>query len=85
MQNIAGSGALTTTVTLAAMQASCGTVELFDGSGNCQPEGITCLIGVPATAAHLSLCNLTVTNASSTEVGEQLAVASLMAAAYTCE
>ena len=60
---------------------------LFDANANdaCRPEGITCLIGTPATATHVDLCNLTVTQASDHTVGKRLAVAALMAAAYTCE
>jgi hypothetical protein len=64
---------------------ACPNAQLFDAGGVCQPEGITCLIGSPATAAHLSLCNLTVSKASSQTIGEQMAVAVMLAAAYTCE
>ena len=65
--------------------AACPGVTLFDASGNCQPSGITCLLGVPASSTHISLCNIAVTSASDQATGEQIAVASLMAAAYTCE
>jgi hypothetical protein len=58
---------------------------LFDTNNACRPEGITCLIGTPATATHVDLCNLTVTQASNPTVGKRLAVAALLAAAYTCE
>jgi hypothetical protein len=64
---------------------ACNGATMFDSGGVCQPSGITCLIGTPATAAHLSLCNLTVSKASSQTIGEQMAVAVLLAAAYTCE
>jgi hypothetical protein len=40
---------------------------------------------VPATAAYLGYCNLTVQRASSPDVGKRLAVAAMLAAAYTCE
>jgi hypothetical protein len=59
--------------------------SLFNAAGQCEASGITCLIGVPAEAAHLELCNITVTSASTPQVGQRLAVAALLAAAYTCE
>jgi len=58
--------------------------QMFDGN-SCRADGITCLIGVPATAAHLDFCNLTVTSASDAVTGKRIAVAALLAAAYTCE
>jgi hypothetical protein len=63
-----------------------GTVPavLFNGN-TCDPTGITCLLGTPATLTHLDFCNLTVSNASTPDVGKRIAVAALLAAAYTCE
>jgi hypothetical protein len=58
---------------------------MFDASDNCNPDAITCLIGVPAQTAHIELCNLSVHNASDPTIGKRLAVAALLAAAYTCE
>jgi hypothetical protein len=58
--------------------------EMFVGN-SCRADGITCLIGVPATPAHLDFCNLTVTSASDVVTGKRIAVAALLAAAYTCE
>jgi hypothetical protein len=58
---------------------------MFDAAGNCSPEAISCLIGVPATSTHVQLCNLTVTSASTPAIGQNLAVAVMLAAAYTCE
>jgi hypothetical protein len=58
---------------------------LFDANNQCQASGITCMIGTPAQPAHIALCNLTVSGASTPQVGRRLAVATLMAAAYTCE
>lgn len=57
---------------------------LFSGD-TCDPTGITCLLGTPATLAHIEFCTLTVRNASSAQVGKRIAVAALLAAAYTCE
>ena len=59
--------------------------EIFNQFDQCTPDGITCLIGVPATAGHIELCNQIVSRASSVEKGKYIAVASLMAAAHTCE
>jgi hypothetical protein len=61
--------------------------QLFDTSTppKCQASGLTCILGVPATQAHLDLCNLTITKASTPQLGQRLAVAVMMAAAYTCE
>jgi hypothetical protein len=60
-------------------------VQLFDAGDHCLIDGITCLIGVPAQQAHIDQCNMTITRASSHAAGKRLAVALLMAAAYTCE
>lgn len=65
--------------------ARCPGAQLFDGAGACQASGITCLIGQPATSAHVQFCNLTVTSASDVATGKKLAVAAILAAAYTCE
>jgi hypothetical protein len=71
--------------TLERCQVNGTPAVLFNGSDQCEPSGITCLIGVPATADHLDLCNLTISGASTPDVGKRLAVAALLAAAYTCE
>jgi hypothetical protein len=64
----------------------CPGAVLFDPTTNaCTPSGITCLIGTPATSSHLDYCNLTVTSASDVATGKRLAVAAMLAAAYTCE
>ena len=66
--------------------ARCPGAVLFDATSNtCRPEGITCLIGMPATTSHLDYCNLTITSASDIATGKRLAVAAILAAAYTCE
>jgi hypothetical protein len=59
--------------------------QLFNAQNQCEADGITCLIGVPATASHIELCNLTVSKASDVETGKKMAVAALLAAAHTCE
>lgn len=58
---------------------------LFDAAGKCNKDGISCLIGMPATQTHVDICNATVARADDLEHGKQLAVAVLAAAAHTCE
>jgi len=60
-------------------------VQLFDANNQCRADGITCLLGEPAQAVHLDICNLSVTNASDVQTGKRIAVAALLAAAYTCD
>lgn len=71
--------------TLARCQTNGVGAQLFDASNACRLDGITCLIGQPAQAAHLDFCNITVTSAADIETGKRIAVAALLAAAYTCE
>lgn len=63
----------------------CPSVQLFDANNTCRPEGITCLIGTTATSSHINFCNITISTASSVDIGKRLAVAAMLAAAYTCE
>lgn len=60
-------------------------VTLFDASGACTEDGLTCLLGEPATEQHVALCDTVVARASSPERGRVLAVASILAATATCE
>lgn len=77
---------ITNVPNLARCKDAAGTAAaVFDASGKCQASGLTCILGVPATQAHVDLCNLTVTRASTPQIGQRLAVAAMMAAAYTCE
>lgn len=76
---------ITNLPTLARCQVGGVGPQMFDANNACRADGITCLIGVPATAAHIDFCNITVSNASDPAVGRRLAVAALLAAAYTCE
>lgn len=64
---------------------ACDGVQLFTADGHCVPDGVTCLIGVPATPAHLDICEHTVMAAPDVATGERLAVAMLAAASGTCE
>jgi hypothetical protein len=66
-------------------RAECGGAALFDAANHCNPDGVSCLLGVPATPTHLEICNQTVTRAADVQSGKNLAVAVLAAAAHTCE
>jgi len=58
---------------------------LFNADNTCNLSGITCLIGMPATQGHVDICNQSITGASTPAVGKNIAVAAMLAAAYTCE
>jgi hypothetical protein len=75
---------ITALPTLARCQVGGTPAVLFDAGNVCQPSGITCLIGTPATQAHIDICNASVTGASTVDIGRRLAVAVLLAAAHTC-
>jgi hypothetical protein len=64
---------------------------MFDpADGSCNEEAVSCLIGVPARADHMLLCNLIVDKADPTDpvdvdIKQRIAVAALLSAAHTCE
>ncbi len=60
-------------------------VSMFDAGGKCTADGIAFLQGAPATQAQVDLCNNVLGSASSAQIGQTLAVATLLAAAHTCE
>ncbi|MBK8255095.1 MAG: hypothetical protein IPK82_20845 [Polyangiaceae bacterium] len=60
-------------------------VQLFDENNVCVADGITCIIGRPATPEHVAICNSVVNNASSIENGKNIAVATILSAAHSCE
>lgn len=60
-------------------------IQMFDANGKCTADGVAFLQGAPATQAQLDLCNNILTSASSATIGQTLAVATLLAAAHTCE
>ncbi len=70
---------------LARCQTGGTPAVLFDANDTCQASGITCLIGRPATQAHIDICNASVTGATTPDIGKRLAVAVILAAAHTCE
>jgi hypothetical protein len=60
-------------------------VALFDGGGKFTMDGIAFLQGAPATQAQLDLANNVLGSASTAQIGQTLAVATLLSAAHTCE
>jgi hypothetical protein len=54
-------------------------------NGQLTEDGISCLIGKPATAAHLTLANKLIAESGDPTKGAQLAVATLLAAAHISE
>lgn len=59
--------------------------RMFNDAGQCSADGITCLLGVPATAGHVELCNEIIARATTPEKGRLIAVGALAGAAHTCE
>jgi hypothetical protein len=59
--------------------------QVFDADNHCVDDAVTCLIGRPATADHIAICNSVVEHASDVENGKKIAVATLLSAAHSCE
>jgi hypothetical protein len=59
--------------------------SMFDDRGRCTSNGISCLQGFLASADQQALCDRTIGQASSPEIGRTIAVATILAAAHTCE
>ena len=77
---------------IAACKVAGVSPPLFDAGGTkCNPEAFKCLMGLPATAQHLDICNKTIAGArnaagaSDQPTGQRLALAVMLAAAHTCE
>ncbi|HEY1959947.1 MAG TPA: hypothetical protein VGH28_30270 [Polyangiaceae bacterium] len=68
---------------------SCTGTQLVDSSGNFTKDGLTCLMGKPATADHISIANDAITQAQAQgltkDQGQQIAIAAILEAADTCE
>lgn len=78
--------------TVPACEVAGQGIQMFNPDNTCTIAGIECLTGLDATAAHLALCNESVSRAtdangdgSSIDEGKAIAVATLLAAAHTCE
>lgn len=59
--------------------------QVFDENNQCVADAISCLIGKPATPEHIAICNSAVQNASSIDNGKNIAIATLLSAAHSCE
>ncbi len=77
---------------IAACKVGGVSPPLFDAGGTqCNPEAFKCLMGLPATAQHLDICNKTIAGARNAAgapdqpTGQRLALAVMLAAAHTCE
>jgi hypothetical protein len=81
---VAASTAIPTTTPFAST-TGCSGVSLLDTTGAFTSDGISCLIGKPATAAHLTIANQILAEAPDPTTGVQLAISTLLEAAHTCE
>jgi len=81
---VAASSAIPTTTPFATT-TGCSGVSLLDTTGAFTSDGISCLIGKPATPAHLTIANQILAEAPDPTTGIQLAISTLLEAAHTCE
>jgi hypothetical protein len=68
-----------------ATSSACPGTTLIDATGSFTVEGVSCLLGKPALPAHVTLANQLVQAAPDTSTGIQLAIATMLEAAHTCE
>jgi hypothetical protein len=66
-------------------KAGVAVPALIDANGTCNIDAISCLIGINATQQWVDTCNQAAKSGSTPTIGQQTAVAALLAAAYTCE
>ena len=68
---------------------ACPGTQIVDTSGNFTKDGLTCLMGKPATADHLTIANDAVAEATgkglTQDQGQQIAIAAVLEASQTCE
>jgi hypothetical protein len=81
---VAASSVIPSTTPFASI-TGCSGVSLLDTTGNFTSDGISCLIGKPATPEHLLVANQILTEAPDPTTGLQLAISTLLEAAHTCE
>jgi hypothetical protein len=60
-------------------------VAIFDAQGQCNADGLTAIMGYPASAQHVAICNQIVSSSSTPQVGQRVAVAAFLSAANFCE
>jgi hypothetical protein len=63
----------------------CPGVMLVDSTGAFTQDGLSCLMGKPATAAHVTIANQILAEASDPTTGAELAISTILEAAHTCE
>lgn len=63
--------------------AACGTTKVLGADGKFTKDGISCLIGKPATDEHVAIANDAITK-NPTD-GAKIAIAALLGAAHTCQ
>jgi len=69
-----------------ALSTRCPGVAIVDTTtGEFTHDGLSCLLGKPAKPDHLTLANQVVAAATDQATGQQIAVATLLAAAHTSE
>jgi hypothetical protein len=64
---------------------ACPGVTIADATGKFSKDGLSCLMGKPATDAHVALANQVVSQATDVNTGVQIAIAAVLEAAHTCE
>jgi hypothetical protein len=68
---------------------ACTGTPIIDSSGNFTKDGLSCLMGKPATPDHVTIANSVATEAVSQgltqDQGQQIAISAILEAAHTCE
>jgi hypothetical protein len=59
--------------------------QMFNPDGTCREDGLSCLLGEPASLDHIEFCNYQVTRATTPEAGRNIVVAAILSATFTCE
>ena len=65
--------------------SACPGIAITDATGKFTKDSISCIMGKAATDAHVTLANQLVSQAPDANTGAQLAIATLLEAAHTCE
>jgi hypothetical protein len=68
-----------------ACQVNGQGVSMFDAQNRCNADAVTCLLGRPASAAQVDVCSALVQQASDIPTGQNIAVATILAATHSCE
>lgn len=59
--------------------------RVFNDDDTCNADGLSCIMGRPASDTQVSVCNYLVQQASDVETGKRIAVATILSATHTCE